>query len=209
MSSKFFGKLTGWQIAAMVCAGILAPSGIYAAVTFTNVAVVNPTTGTPALIDAGGSLHNLDIMAQYANNPINKVTIAMPQFVSDGCDSISYTIPAGKALIITSLSGTYYNADGIAYSGIYLMTGPTCGGNIYSKHFTPMPATAGAVVDIDYQYNSGLAIPAGSLSVYSISNAGWLYVHGYLVPSSLVNANSLQQPATPSGVPQKNGPSAK
>ena len=205
--NRFLGKLTGWQITAIICAAILAPSGLYAAATFSNVALVNPVTGTPALIDGAGSLHNVDILAQFANNPLYKVTIEFPLVVPTGCQSAAYAIPAGKALVITAISGNYYEVDaGVPVSGLAFYASANCTGNNYGKHYTPMTGVAGAVLDISYQYGSGIAIPAGSLSVVSYNNSGWLYIHGYLVPANLVTAGAHQSPAA--GLPGGQGPSA-
>ena len=147
--NRFLGKLTGWQITAIICAAILAPSGLYAAATFSNVALVNPVTGTPALIDGAGSLHNVDILAQFANNPLYKVTIEFPLVVPTGCQSAAYAIPAGKALVITAISGNYYEVDaGVPVSGLAFYASANCTGNNYGKHYTPMTGVAGVTTGV-------------------------------------------------------------
>ena len=213
MIKNIFGKLTGWQITAIVCTGLVVPTTLYA-VTYSNVALINPSTGVAALIDAGGAQHELDIMAQYSANPVNKVTIEFPMYTADGCSS-AYTIPAGKALVITSMSGDYYNADGGAYSGVQIYSGATCNGIPYIKHFVATPTTTGAVVDLAYDYGNGVVMPAGSISAYSTSNTGYTHIHGYLIPSTLVSAASFVYASdvagsmVQGGAAGAHGPSAK
>jgi hypothetical protein len=101
MQNTFFGKLGGWQLTAMLSTALLAPTAIYAAANYQAVAVTDPGTGTVATVDTLAKLHSVDFYAQFANNPSLKVSIGFPMYTADGCDTISYTIPAGKGLLIT------------------------------------------------------------------------------------------------------------
>jgi hypothetical protein len=208
MTKGLLGRLSGWQITTIICTGLVVPTTLYA-VTFTNVAVINPTTGTPALIDAGGAVHNLDVMGQYANNPLYKVTIEIAMLTGNGCNSLAYTLPAGKALVITSMTGNYYDSGASQETGVEVFSGTSCGGSPYIKHFVHSPGTVGYVTDIAYDYGNGIAIPAGVISVYSDNNIGWTQLHGYLVPANLVPASSFQEAGTADHATGVHGPRAR
>jgi hypothetical protein len=100
-----------------------------------------------------------------------------------------YTIPAGKALIITGIN--FYNiATGSGPSEIDLTAGPIS---------TPcQQLLAGGLNDSPAETQSqtfqpGIPIPAGdSLGAIGNNQSGSLQVYGYLVPAAAVPANALQ-----------------
>ena len=207
MINRFFGGFGSWQIAATLCAAVLTPSAALA-VTSSNVTVVNPTSGKPAFVDTLGQVHTLD----YPSNPFHKITIEFPMHTPVGCDSVSYTLPPGSALVVTSMTGNYYNPDASTESGVEIISGASCSGHPYIKHFVPMPATTGAIVDMNYDYGNGIAIPNGVISVYSEHDTGWTQLHGYLVPASWISGTSFEEAGTgggPSVQPGHHGPTAR
>lgn len=112
-----------------------------------------------------------------------------------------YTVPAGKALIITSvnfvLDAVSPSAEG---TGLILTAGPS------ADPCTSTVATAYAPVGTDFAsvdqvYPSGIPIPAGdALGLESGTNDGGLaIIYGYLVPAAAVPHNALQHVA-PAGL---------
>jgi hypothetical protein len=108
-----------------------------------------------------------------------------------------YTVPAGKALIITSvnfvLDAVTPSAEG---TGLVLLAGPVAHP---CKSFV---AAAYAPVGTDFQsvdqvYPAGIPIPAGdALGLTAGANdAGIANIYGYLVPAAAVPHNALQHAA--------------
>jgi len=191
MASKILEKLNGWQITAMVCTALAAPTALYATVSYTPVGIVNPNNGTLGYVDPSGSLHTSDEYAYYRNNPLNYVEVQLS--TGAGCATAGYTVPLGKALIITSIKGDYSNDDGTStYVGIVLFTGAACTGTEIINQFEPIAAVGGALASKNYEYGNGVPVPAGSvLTAYNDNDDGYTWVQGFLVPANLVSAGSI------------------
>jgi hypothetical protein len=190
MARKLFGVLSGAQVTVLGALAIVIPSAVYA-VSFTSVAIVNPSTGTVGYVDSSGSLHTSDEYAYYRNNPLNYVQIQLN--TGPGCATKGYTIPAGKALIITSIKGNYNNADGTdIFAGFSLWDSGGCTGNIILTASEPIAAVQGAIASKNYEYGNGVPVPAGStLTAFDGNDGGFTWVQGFLVPANLVSASSI------------------
>jgi hypothetical protein len=191
MDRKLFGLFTGTHLTIAFAIAVLAPSALYATVSYTAVGIVNPNTGTLGYVDASGSLHTSDEYAYYRNNPLNYVQIQLS--TGAGCSTAGYTIPAGKALIITSIKGDYENAGGTdTFVGFYLYTGAGCTGTMFDTQFEPIAAVAEATASKNYEYGNGIPVPGGStLTIDNYNDDGYTWVQGFLVPANLVSASSI------------------
>jgi hypothetical protein len=191
MDRKLFGLFTGTHLTIAFAIAVMAPSALYATVSYTAVGVVNPNTGTLAYVDVSGSLHTSDEYAYYRNNPLNYVQIQLS--TGAGCATAGYAVPAGKALIITSIKGDYYNYDGTdTIVGLELYSGAGCTGAYIVTAAEPIAAVFGAVASKNYEYGNGIPVPAGSVvTAYNINDGGLTWVEGFLVPANLVSANSI------------------
>ena len=199
---SFLNRLTGWQITTIAAVALLAPGGLYAAVTFSNVAIVNPASGVPAGVDPGGNLHTRDSLGQYRSDPGNFVNLSIPMTNTSGCEATTYSIPSGKALIITSITGNYFNSGTLTALGLTVSGGATCAGPSYIVQWVAAPKTFGAIVGKSFSYEPGVPIPGGVVSFLSDGDGGYTFVHGYLVPAAMVPASATLGPET------KHGPSA-
>jgi hypothetical protein len=203
---KLFGLFSGTHLTIITCAAFLVPGALYATVSYTPVGIVNPNTGTLGYVDASGSLHTSDEYGYYRNNPLNYVDLVLATSSGDSCGPDPYTVPSGKALVITSITGNYYNTDGDNSVGFAITTGASCGGNAVIIQFEGSAATAGTIVGRNYVYPSGVPVPAGSvLNIFDYGSAGNTYVHGFLVPASLVSSSSFIDDAR-SATSRKPGP---
>jgi len=175
----------------MVCTALAAPSALYATVSYTPVGIVNPNTGTLGYVDPSGSLHTSDEYAYYRNDPQNYVEVQLN--TGAGCATAGYTVPAGKALIITSIKGEYYNDDGTdVFSGLELYTGAACTGTNIIDQFEPIGTGVGTLASKNYQYGNGIPVPKASvLTAYDYNDDGYTWVQGFLVPADLVSAGSI------------------
>jgi hypothetical protein len=110
------------------------------------------------------------------------------RFVVDqhtGCNA-GYTIPGGKALIITTITSFLHNAGvGDDTEGL-LMTGTSGNCSTYVAAATSDTASTETVVQ---NIEPGLAVPAGlTVNGLGSNNNGSSHVYGYLVPASAVPA---------------------
>ncbi len=190
MERKLFGVLSGAQVTILGALAIVIPSAVYA-VSFTSVALVNPKTGAFGYVDPSGSLHTSDEFAYYRNDPQNYVQVQLN--TGPGCATSGYTLPAGKALIITSIKGNYNNADGTdIFVGFSLWDSGGCTGNIILTASEPVAAVQGAIASKNYEYGNGVPVPAGStLTAFDGNDEGFTWVQGFLVPANLVSAGSI------------------
>src|SRR4051794_9623786 len=188
-SRRVLGLFTGTHITVMVCAALLAPGAVYAIAT-TAVAITDPVSGHQAAVDAGRRVYTLDAIAYYKNNPANQRDIYISNTGNVCENAYQYTIPAGSGFIITAMSGLEYKySDANNYSGIFVNSAPNCTGTSITSHVSSVSTTA-AIAPIVAEYGVGIPVPAGStISVFSINNFGYTYIHGYLVPASAVPGN--------------------
>jgi hypothetical protein len=108
-----------------------------------------------------------------------------------------YKIPAGKALIITSvnfdLDATFPTTEG---TGLIVAAGPAahpCTSTVASA-YAPVGTDFASV---DQAYPSGIPIPAGDALVLTagVNDEGLATIYGYLVPAAAVPHNALQNAA--------------
>jgi len=113
-----------------------------------------------------------------------------------------YKVPAGKALIITSVN---FDLDAVSPSaegtGLLVTAGPSahpCASTIASA-FAPVGTDFASA---DQVYPSGIPIPAGDALglAAGVNDSGLATIYGYLVPATAVPHNALQN-ATPARLP--------
>ena len=195
MLREILGKLTGGQVTAIMLAAILGPSAVGAAVTFQPVTIVDPNTGSKSYVDPGRKLWVYDAVAGYRNSPANSVDIVVHSS-GDACETFyQYTIPSGKALVITAISGYEYQYAAPPYAGFQVYDGAACSGNLVTSHFSSASSTLPAA-PLAVDYGSGIVVKAGkTVSVFSRNNGGDTFLHGYLVPAGAVpSAGAMYEP---------------
>ena len=109
-----------------------------------------------------------------------------------------YKVPAGKALIITSVN---FDLDavspGVEGTGLVLLAGPVvhpCTSTVASA-FAPVGTDFASV---DQVYPSGIPIPAGDALglTAGVNDGGLATIYGYLVPAAAVPHSVLQHEAS-------------
>jgi hypothetical protein len=191
MLREIVNKLSGAQITMIILALILVPGAVGAAVTYQPVAIVDPTSGRPSYIDSGRRLYVYDPVAGYRNNPANIVEI---NFRNNGtrCEGDAYTVPSGKALILTNITG-YARYDDLQYAEFLVIAGGNCSGLVLTSHRSSVsPTSPAAPVALDM--GGGIIVqPGRTISLYSYHDRGFTSLHGYLAPASAVPAASSAQ----------------
>jgi hypothetical protein len=109
-----------------------------------------------------------------------------------------YKVPAGKALIITSVN---FDLDAVSPSaegtGLILTAGPSahpCKSTVASA-FAPVGTDFASV---DQVYPAGIPVPAGDALglAAGVNDGGLATIYGYLVPAAAVPHNALQHEAS-------------
>jgi hypothetical protein len=186
MFRDLVSRLSGGEITMIILALILIPGAVGAAVAFQPIAIVDPSTGRSSYIDSGRKLYVYDPIAGYRNNPANVVHVSMRHFGTT-CDG-SYTIPVGKALIITSISGYEHQYNNQLRSGVTLIDGLRCSGLVLADHMSSVSVAAPAA-PVAMDFGAGILVkPGRAVSFTSYYNIGTTYMHGYLVPAAAVPA---------------------
>jgi hypothetical protein len=158
-----------WLFGGIVAAALIAPAGVYAAVN-SHVAIGNPGNTTTAIVDAEHQLLTTTI------DPRNIVRFAAGTS-THGC-TVLYTPPAGKALVVLSLT-VELETPGSGGSAA-LTSGAACA-NVYDVFATNLLSDAEQRI-----YPAGLPIP--NLSVKNFTNTTNVLVTGYLIPTSQLPA---------------------
>jgi hypothetical protein len=196
MLRELLNKLSGRQLTAIILAAILVPGAVGAAVTFQPVAIVEPGSGRQSYIDGSRRLAVFDPIAGYRSNPANSVEISTSNYGSR-CETYQqYKIPNGKSLVITAISGFERLYDKSSQSsGFYVYVGANCSGHILTAHYSSVSsASPSAPVAVDL--GVGITVKSGStVSVYSLNNYGYTFLHGYLVPASAVPITTTAEEA--------------
>jgi hypothetical protein len=200
MLREILAKFTGGQLTAIIMAAILVPGAVSAAVVFQPVAIVDPITDAKARVDPSRRLAVFDNIAAYRNNPANFVSIMVSHGGGRVCETAQqYVVPAGKALVITAMSGFEYQADAsFVFTGVFLYDGPACTGSFLTAHVSSATAAA-PFAPVAVELGTGLVVKAGkTLSVYTSNNFGYTALHGYLVPAAAAPAVAFnpQNPVT-------------
>jgi hypothetical protein len=194
MERRLFGLFTGWQLTILGCVALLAPGALYATVTFSPVALVDPTTGAKSLVDSGRRLYVYDPIAGYRNLPSDLVNI---QFIAvGGSNSVScvsaYTIPAGKALVVTSVNGVLTNLNGEGPDSFYIDTVSTCP----SPDLIGFDQNTTGATPFALDLGLGATAPAGAgLYIFTFNATATGFIRGYLVPANSVPAANTAEAA--------------
>lgn len=181
MDRKLFGVLSGAHITIIACAAIIAPSVLYATVTYSNVAIVNRTTGVAAKVDNSERLYVLNPISLYRDDPYYQIDFTVSNNGIECETSYQYTVPAGQAFIITAMSGyAQQYSTTVNSSGVFVWDGATCTGSLLTSNISSVSSTSpDAPVAVDY--GVGIPVPAGStISVESSNNFGYTHIHGFL-----------------------------
>jgi hypothetical protein len=118
-------------------------------------------------------------------------------FPSSSCPT-NYTVPAGKALIIKSITFFAHSTSPGSDSEIDVYSGAGCGS------FIAAGVTDRTDETIAESFGAGMALPAGSvISSYAYNSAGSYALQGYLVPAAAVPAGAA---GAPQSRPQGGGP---
>lgn len=191
MVKELASKLSGAQITLLGLAAILAvPGALVAAVTYTPVAIVDTTSGKQARVDSGQKLWTFDYYAALRNNPANFVHIGA-SVISNGNLTILYTVPTGKALILTSANTVYYNGTSGGDNYLYC----------YNKGSYLFGFENPAVVgQHSVGFGSGPFLHAGATiacfgATATGSIAARVSIQGYLVPDNAVPATGSAEMA--------------
>ncbi len=204
MERKLFGVFSGTHLTIMACAAIIAPTALYATVSYSNVAIVNPNTGIVAAVDKNQRLYVLNPLSLYRDDPSYQVDIDVSNLGNSCETTYQYTVPAGQAFIITAMSGYEQQfSTTYSYAGAFVYDGAGCGGTLLTSHFSSVSsASPSAPVAVDF--GVGIPVPAGStISVYSDNDFGYKHIHGFLLPASYITAGQLQAKSTAADVAAK------
>jgi hypothetical protein len=199
---------SSWRTASLVAGALLAGSLIGPPLAHAaSAALVRIEGANSTHVAAVSKSGRLSVDAGLATTPAGQVKVALAS-PANAVDVITqgptcaaggfYTVPAGKALIITSvnfiLDATSPSVEGV---GLVLGAGPAahpCKSSV---------AAAYAPVGTDFQsvdqvYPSGIPVPAGdALALIVGANGGGIAdIYGYLVPAAAVPHNALQNAAS-------------
>ena len=185
MNRKLWGLFSGTHLTIMFAAtmGVMLPGALRAVDAFTTVAIEDPISGVKAYIDSARRFSVYNLFAAVRHQPWNLVH----GFGSaSGCSSV-YTVPAGSALIVQSMTAYMHSASTVGSEvelAVYSAVG--CTGSLIAA------ATSDRAHEtVTQTFGSGVAIPSGrTLSAAAINNNGSFAFYGYLVPASWVPANT-------------------
>jgi len=196
VAPRTWGPFTGGQLTTLILAGmaaaVIVPSTVSAIDAFTNVALLDPDTGTTANVDTNGRL--------AVKGSVTGTVTARPAPAADlvrggtsvvNCVAV-LTPPAGKALVITSIHvNVFANPTPGFANNVLLYSGASCAQLLDDVN----PAGIG-VTALDY--GNGIAIPAGG--ALSARRQGGVqaevYAFGYTVAADQVPA-PLAAPTAP------------
>jgi hypothetical protein len=189
MLSELLNKLSGSQITLIILAMIFVPGTVVAAVSFQPVAIVDPVTGKQSLVDSSRRLAVYDSITALRNHPANLVRITVSNNGSQCEAAQQYTIPNGKAFVLTSITGYMWCTDcSWTYTGFVVSDAANCVGYMLEPRFASI-SVASPVTPVAVDFGSGVPVAAGkTISVRSLNNSGYTVLHGYLVPASVVPA---------------------
>jgi hypothetical protein len=160
-----------WLFSGIVAAALIAPAGVYAAVT-SHVAIGNVGNATTATVT---SEHQL-LTTPIAPNAIVRITGATQ---SSSCTLI-YTPPAGKALVLLSATVDVSSIGGTDYG--YIASKPNCADRL------DWFATSSAQGEVSQQHTYPAGLPLSKLRL-NTSYAAGIYATGYLIPTSQLPTN--------------------
>jgi len=167
----------GWVIVGLVAAILLVPTmAVAATVAYNGIEGTNGTTTTQnkaQVTSAGQLLTNEAEPSAYVN-----------VFGRADCTTGIFTIPSGKALIITGANFYIGEATAGTPAELDLDSGPA------SAPCTSLLTSANRSDQVESQnqvFQPGIAVPAGDvLGLDEFGASGSVSVYGYLVPSDVV-----------------------
>jgi hypothetical protein len=169
-----------WIFTGLVSAAVLAPASVYA-VTASDVRLV----GSPAANYASVTTQHQVLTAPISpQNVVTAVTV-----VQSGCQTV-YTPPAGKAIMVTSVTYNY----GSGTAGVENFGGLLDGA--CSKVYDQIDGVAAYDV-IQHTFPTGIPM-AGVAATSSGTGAITVFIQGYLIPSSAVPAHATTSHMTKS-----------
>jgi hypothetical protein len=177
---------SGWRTGALLVAALLAGSIV-------GPPLVHAATADLVTIQGSDSTHQVAVtqagqLEETSIAPESEVTVF--QFPSCAAGGI-YTVPAGKALIITGV--TFYNSAVTTSTPVEidLLIGPSA---------TPCTSVMAAGIDSDNRlsvhqdFQPGIPVPAGdAVGGVADNNSGSMEFYGYLVPKADVPASTIRQ----------------
>lgn len=185
MLRRFLESFTATHATILAVVAMLGSGAAIAAVAFQPVAIVNTSTGKAAVVDSGGRLYVYDPIAGYRNEPKNQVNFTVSNNGTRCEKSSTYTVPSGKALILTTITGYTYIADSNPFSGFYVYEKASCSGVVRASFLNSGNSTSARTAPVQVEFGSGLVFKSGSVvSLVSNNNFGYTHFTGYLIPSS-------------------------
>jgi hypothetical protein len=189
-----------WRTTALVAVALLVGSVI-------GPPLVQAATAGIVTIQGAGSSHRAQVNSkgQLSVNPNLAMTgagqvktapadpgKAVVIFATANCNNDGvYKIPAGQALIITSVN--FYNAASTTNLSheLDLLAGPAPTPCTHLVAAGLAPASEDAISQ-NQVFNSGIPVPAGdALGLSAVNESGSVEVYGYLVPKADVPANAV------------------
>jgi hypothetical protein len=147
-------------------------------------------------VDAGLATTKAGQVQVAEADPASTVVVLGSLTAGSPCSAI-YTIPAGKALIITGVDFTE-EASSSGPHGLFLFAGLPA--NPCNRVVAEAAATE-AFTSQNQVFVPGIAVPAGSaIGLEGPNDVGTALLYGYLVPAAAVPASALRNlPAGPAG----------
>jgi len=198
---------SGWRTASMVAGALLIGSVIGAPLAqAVSAGLVRIEGGRTANLAAVSKSGQVSVNAGLATTPAGQVTFALASpaqtvtvFVTFPTCSAGgiYTIPAGKALIITGATFEDLAAVTAMPHELVLKAGPPASPCSFGLAAAAAPGSED-LVSQNQVFSPGIAVPAGeALGMFKFNDSGEAVVYGYLVPASAVPAGILKNTRAP------------
>ncbi len=171
-----------WIFTGLVTAAIVAPTAVYAAASST-VAIGNTTNAATATVTANHQLLTTTVAPKDVVNTVG--------FASEGCDAV-YTPPAGKAIVLTSVTYDMFANSDLGDHYAYL----TDAGCVTAIRYDPAETTL-AVETETRTFPIGLPVP--SVGIADVGGGVEVFITGYLIPATQLPpaAPAMKLPARP------------
>jgi len=200
---------SGWRTATLVAGALLIGSVIGAplaqAVSASLVRIEGGRTANLAAVSKSGQLSVNAGLATTAAGQLESALASPAQTVTVFAVMTCvigrfYTIPAGKALIITGVTFNVFAANSNASHELSLEAGPPASPCTHLLAFASAPGSEQTVTQ-NQQFSPGIAVPAGdALGMAQNNDAGTAIVYGYLVPASAVPPGILKHTRAATGL---------
>ncbi len=176
-------KVGGLLVAGFVLCALLIPTGALSAAP----SLVGITDNSGTRIASVDKAHQL-LAAE--SDPANAVVIRAT--VNGTNCGLIYTVPAGKALVLQSVTlAASFTGTGTGTGELVVYSGPSCSGSIWALAY--FSQSAGTSQTINENLSSEAVIPAGTqvdmFELPSLTSSNAL-LYGYLVPASAAPAGA-------------------